>query len=219
MKHKLVRTKLELESVKALAKEEKERTEKAVRHFLYLLKVALRERDEARSQLQTLMDKISSLQSQHSISNTPYSQLYASSSPTNHRLPNLTSNSGLPSQQYCGADSMQTDVIRSEKNMRDDYDDSLLYDGLIQGKPLPEKGRLLQAVIEAGPLLNTLVVAPLPNWKNPPPSTLPVLQDPISNFPTYSNFEIHHAHVASHSQRPPSSADGKARWSVTANYA
>ncbi|KAF3790956.1 hypothetical protein EJ110_NYTH15495 [Nymphaea thermarum] len=41
---------------------------------------------------------------------------------------------------------------------------------LIKVKPLPEKGKLLQAVLEAGPLLQTLLIAgPLPRWRNPPP--------------------------------------------------
>ncbi|GFP79702.1 hypothetical protein PHJA_000113700, partial [Phtheirospermum japonicum] len=35
--------------------------------------------------------------------------------------------------------------------------------------PLPEKGKLLQAVIKAGPLLQTLLIAggPLPQWRHP----------------------------------------------------
>ncbi|KAG6433042.1 hypothetical protein SASPL_104647 [Salvia splendens] len=40
---------------------------------------------------------------------------------------------------------------------------------LIKG-PLPEKGKLLQAVVKAGPLLQTLLLAgPLPQWRHPPP--------------------------------------------------
>nr|GLL23384.1 uncharacterized protein LOC109187255 isoform X2 [Ipomoea trifida] len=36
--------------------------------------------------------------------------------------------------------------------------------------PLPEKGKFLQAVMEAGPLLQTLLLAgPLPEWQHPPP--------------------------------------------------
>ncbi|KAJ4979072.1 hypothetical protein NE237_009852 [Protea cynaroides] len=47
---------------------------------------------------------------------------------------------------------------------------SSVIDNLIKEKPLPLKGRLLQAVMEAGPLLQTLLVAgPLPRWQNPPP--------------------------------------------------
>lgn len=37
-------------------------------------------------------------------------------------------------------------------------------------RPLPEKGKLLQAVMKAGPLLQTLLLAgPLPQWRRPPP--------------------------------------------------
>lgn len=53
-------------------------------------------------------------------------------------------------------------------------------------RPLPQQGRLLQAVMEAGPLLQNLMVAgPLPRWRNPPPSQAlpsPVIQSP----PSYS---------------------------------
>lgn len=40
--------------------------------------------------------------------------------------------------------------------------------------PLPEKGQLLQAVRNAGPLLETLLLAgPLPQWRHPPPAVDP----------------------------------------------
>ncbi|KAL1532123.1 hypothetical protein AAHA92_32174 [Salvia divinorum] len=43
-------------------------------------------------------------------------------------------------------------------------------DRLPVSKPLPEKGKFLQAVMEAGPLLQTLLLAgPLPQWQHPPP--------------------------------------------------
>lgn len=36
-------------------------------------------------------------------------------------------------------------------------------------RPLPRRGRLVQAVMDAGPLLQNLLVAgPLPMWRNPP---------------------------------------------------
>ena len=41
---------------------------------------------------------------------------------------------------------------------------------LVSNRPLPEKGKLVDAVMKAGPLLQRLLVAgPLPLWKNPPP--------------------------------------------------
>ncbi|TKY67314.1 hypothetical protein E2542_SST10206 [Spatholobus suberectus] len=43
-------------------------------------------------------------------------------------------------------------------------------DCLAKERGLPQKGKLLQAVIDAGPLLKTLLLAgPLPTWRNPPP--------------------------------------------------
>ncbi|KAL6841099.1 hypothetical protein ACP4OV_029068 [Aristida adscensionis] len=39
---------------------------------------------------------------------------------------------------------------------------------------LPEKGRLVEAVVSAGPLLQTLLLAgPLPRWRHPPPAPPP----------------------------------------------
>ncbi|KAL6207422.1 hypothetical protein ACLB2K_018380 [Fragaria x ananassa] len=45
------------------------------------------------------------------------------------------------------------------------------YDHYIaKGKSLPQKGKLLQAVMDVGPLLKTLLATapPLPRWRNPP---------------------------------------------------
>ncbi|EYU36131.1 hypothetical protein ABFS82_14G238700 [Erythranthe guttata] len=41
---------------------------------------------------------------------------------------------------------------------------------VVMDRPLPEKGKFLQAVMKAGPLLQTLLLAgPLPQWRHPPP--------------------------------------------------
>ncbi|CAI9781480.1 unnamed protein product [Fraxinus pennsylvanica] len=41
---------------------------------------------------------------------------------------------------------------------------------IVIDRPLPEKGKLLQAVMKAGPLLQNLLLAgPLPQWGHPPP--------------------------------------------------
>lgn len=43
-------------------------------------------------------------------------------------------------------------------------------DSLVRGKTLPQKGNLWQSVLDAGPLLETLLVAgTIPKWRNPPP--------------------------------------------------
>ncbi|KAI4386084.1 hypothetical protein MLD38_004049 [Melastoma candidum] len=56
---------------------------------------------------------------------------------------------------------------------------------LVSPNPLPEKGKLLQAVLTAGPLLQTLLLAgPLPQWRHPPPpfptSDIPPVRIPSS---------------------------------------
>lgn len=48
---------------------------------------------------------------------------------------------------------------------------SVAFQSLVEGKALPEKGKLVQSVMEAGPLLQNLLDAgPLPTWRHPPPS-------------------------------------------------
>ncbi|KAK7845493.1 hypothetical protein CFP56_009190 [Quercus suber] len=48
-------------------------------------------------------------------------------------------------------------------------------------RPLPEKGKLLQAVIEAGPLLKNLLLAgPLPQWQHPPPQLNSIEIPPVA---------------------------------------
>ncbi|KAM0856895.1 hypothetical protein ACQ4PT_048806 [Festuca glaucescens] len=56
-------------------------------------------------------------------------------------------------------------------------------------RPLPHKGRLLQAVMEAGPLLQNLLVAgPLPRWRNPPPAQ--ALTNAMISAPSGSGVEL-----------------------------
>lgn len=52
---------------------------------------------------------------------------------------------------------------------------------LVMNKTLPEKGKFLQAVMDAGPLLQTLLVAgPLPQWQHPPPQLNSVEIPPVT---------------------------------------
>lgn len=59
---------------------------------------------------------------------------------------------------------------------------SSIIEKLAKGRPLPQKGKLLEAVVEAGPLLQTLMVAgSLPRWHNPP-VVVPYNQIPPVDF-------------------------------------
>ncbi|CAL5035743.1 unnamed protein product [Urochloa decumbens] len=52
-----------------------------------------------------------------------------------------------------------------------DADDDTEQLEMALARRLPEKGRLVEAVVSAGPLLQTLLLAgPLPRWRHPPPA-------------------------------------------------
>ena len=86
-----------------------------------------------------------------------------------------SSNLALPKQpsHQNKLGKIKADIGASRDNVADDIA-SLVINKLAWGKPLPQKGRLLQTVTEAGPLLQTLLVAPTPRWKNPPPLSSPL---------------------------------------------
>ncbi|XP_058109808.1 uncharacterized protein LOC131253007 [Magnolia sinica] len=250
LQHTLLYTKLELESTVMAAKEEKRRNEEHVNQLLKLLNVAFQERDEAKNQLQRLLNKImqsssrepscilpilqpespspiiptkgnSSITESDSLSETYNRQSHVSSpvdsffdGVSSNPSPDLSninvadsSNIGLPNHpllpEYNGTSSMG--IISSEMSQIDPA--SAIIDQLAMKKPLPKKGKLLQAVMEAGPLLQTLLVAgPLPQWRNPPPvqsfqippvsikgpEPTPILQKPIINptFPVQSSTSM-----------------------------
>ncbi|CAD5197254.1 unnamed protein product [Musa acuminata subsp. malaccensis] len=168
LKHKLLCTTSELEALRANAKEEIRKRAENIDQLIRLLQVIAHERDVARDQLQLLLSKISqpntgeysptqtrgscSVTESDSLSATPNHHSYGGgggASPGSPELPSI--NMGVPQQQK--------------------YDRaSAIIDGLAMKRPLPRKGKLLQAVLEAGPLLQTVLLAgPLPQWRNPPP--------------------------------------------------
>lgn len=72
--------------------------------------------------------------------------------------------------QDCNA-SLPTGLVSSSSSSMGKIDPATaVIDNLVKGKVLPQKGKLMEAVMESGPLLKTLLVAgPLPRWRNPPP--------------------------------------------------
>ncbi|KAI3901703.1 hypothetical protein MKW98_021867 [Papaver atlanticum] len=77
---------------------------------------------------------------------------------------------------------------------------SLAIDNLVKGKLLPPKGKLLQSVMEAGPLLKTLLLAgPLPRWRNPPPhQTLQLPSLSVNGSEAVHNSSSHSYSSVSH---------------------
>ncbi|XP_050229054.1 uncharacterized protein LOC126678195 [Mercurialis annua] len=179
MKQKLLYTTIELETLKVEATEEMRKHKEDVKQLIDLLKNAYKERDEAKDQLQKLLNKLlpesSPILPPPQSESPPVFPMKANSSITESNSSSATYNhhsvdsmfDGVASPDFSSinmADSSKT-YVQESYNLAD-----AAIDNLVKGKLLPEKGKLLQAVTEAGPLLQTLLVAgPLPRWRNPPP--------------------------------------------------
>ncbi|XP_039062864.1 uncharacterized protein LOC120207475 [Hibiscus syriacus] len=148
-----------------------------------LLSEACRERDEAKQQLKKSMTQVSELNKLLPSSNIPPPQ---TDSP--HNVPS-TSGIGIRSKM------LRTSFVEDSSHGRvsiEEYSSiGKIIDTLIKGKPLPEKGRLLEAVVDTAPLLETLMITgQLPNWRNPPPLPFNLVGSEIPGFPSIEPYEM-----------------------------
>ena len=209
--------------MKTEAKEEMMRSEENTKQLLQLLKIAYLERDEARGQLQSLLNNgfpspVSppvkshpTIQHAQPVSLSPeikkanscfkkfddLSRAYSSHSYCPSQLDCLldavlpdqdlnyteladSRKLGASKQDFDSGGTMPVGIVSPEVGMIDRA--SMVIDKLVKRKPLPQKGGFLKAVMEAGPLLQTLLLAgPLPRWQNPPP--VENWQIPVFPFP------------------------------------
>ncbi|KAD2171595.1 hypothetical protein E3N88_41710 [Mikania micrantha] len=195
LKQKLLYTTLELEAVKAETDEELKRNHELMIQLLQSLKIACQERDEAKDQLQKLLNKIMTSNDQQIFkitnplspkmmpvkANSSASESNSLSEAYNHSPSPVDSlydpnsspkfsniNDGPPFVQDYNQNGRFSNTCGSVNVQKVDQA-TLVMEGMIKGKTLPQKGSLLQAVIQAGPLLQTLLLAgPIPRWRNPP---------------------------------------------------
>ncbi|VFR03273.1 unnamed protein product [Cuscuta campestris] len=133
-----------MDRLRAEAAEERERNREYAKQLIHLLKIACKERDEARDDLQKLLAAAGMMASSESNA-AGFSGRRSSS------VESLLDAASPPPPREGG--EMWGGVM----------------EGLGEGKPLPQNGKFLQAVLEAGPLLQTVMVTgPLPRWRNPP---------------------------------------------------
>ncbi|KAK9157901.1 hypothetical protein Scep_004475 [Stephania cephalantha] len=212
LKDMLFYTTVELESVRLDSLQEMRRNEENMKQLLHQLSIARQERDEARNQLQILLNKLipsspievcpsfpalqpetppvcpkkgsTSITDSDSLSETYNHQSYGSSSSIDPFL-DVVSSTDAANINICDSSNMgiachvgkqDNDVpismasVGSSSGLNQTDQASAAIDNLLSGKPLPQQGKLLQAVMEAGTLLQTLLVSgPLPRWRNPPP--------------------------------------------------
>ncbi|CAN6336117.1 unnamed protein product [Urochloa humidicola] len=173
LKQSLVATTLELEA----AKEELKKKEQSIAKLADLVRQVVKERDDAREQLQQLrllaaasaapppqpLVTSSVTDSDCSLVSSPVDPFFDPVTSADRRCKLSPATPSPPS-----AAAAATQQCQPGANVVGSAADAVL-DLLASKRPLPQKGRLLAAVMEAGPLLQNLLVAgQLPRWRNPP---------------------------------------------------
>ncbi|KAK1428755.1 hypothetical protein QVD17_17595 [Tagetes erecta] len=214
LKQKLFYTTLELEAAKAENDEEMKRSRELMKQLLQSLKIACQERDEAKDQLQKLLNKINTSNDQQLFKMTNpltpncFDRLIPvkanSSFSESNSLSDAYNRSASPVDSlFDPISSPEFSNVNVEAPFVQDYDQNglvnvqkvdqatLVMEGMIKGKPLPQKGSLLEAVVEAGPLLQTLMLAgPLPRWRNPPSLHVPSMVGAVDHITTTQNLDV-----------------------------
>lgn len=190
LRHSLLYTTFELETTLLAAKEEITKREYELIHVKDLLSRTIKERDEAQSRCKNLMleklmlqEQLQQKQQQQQLQLQQRQQQQQEQAASNNEVDSKGTDS---SKHFASSDSDEniisspgTDPIfqpplpqplPSQANLK-----------LVPKRPLPEKGKLLQAVIEAGPLLKNLLLAgPLPQWQHPPPQLNSIEIPPVA---------------------------------------
>ncbi|KAG7564501.1 hypothetical protein ISN44_As10g012640 [Arabidopsis suecica] len=195
LRQTLVYTTMELEQTKLVAQEELRKRDEQLIHLEDVLTKTLKERDEALEKCHHLLfnnlllqQKQQQNQKQEHI--TP--PLSGASSiiedeQVQPQQPQLNSNKSFSSSDTEESIMSPSVIDPVTMNQQIEVSGDELMATLLPEKPLPEKGKLLQAVIKAGPLLQTLLLAgPLPQWRHPPPpletSEIPPVTIPPPQF-------------------------------------
>ncbi|GMI81888.1 hypothetical protein like AT5G22930 [Hibiscus trionum] len=155
LRYSLFYTTLELEQTRMAAQGELRKRDDQLIQLKELLNKAVRERDEAQGKCRKLfLEKLLLQQAAAPLSGV--------SGVEDERRRGIDSNNGFSSSD-CEGSIVSSPVLDPIQQPQATVE-------LVPDKPLPEKGKLLQAVMKAGPLLQTLLLAgPLPEWRHPPP--------------------------------------------------
>ncbi|XP_010520387.1 PREDICTED: uncharacterized protein LOC104799521 [Tarenaya hassleriana] len=197
LRQTLLYTTLELEQTKMVAHEELRKRDEQLTHLKDILTKTIKERDEALEKCQRLIYDNLLLQQQQQ------------QQQQKHIPPPLSGASSIEDEQLQPPPQPQPQQLGSDKSFSSsDCEDSIvsptvidpvtnpssagteIIPSLLPEKPLPEKGKLLQAVLKAGPLLQTLLLAgPLPQWRHPPPPLETFEIPPVTVPPATSQFQ------------------------------
>ncbi|KAL2487833.1 hypothetical protein Fot_41125 [Forsythia ovata] len=164
---------LELEKSKVEASEETKKNTLYVKQLIQLLNITIQERDEARNQLQKLLEKFMLTSSTEGLNILP--QFHVDNplvKPGKANSSITESNSLSDTYNYHSHVSSPVDSIFDAASSPELSNINMLSTNqtiLSREEFCHQTGKFLQAVVEAGPLLQTLLVAgTLPRWRNPP---------------------------------------------------
>ncbi|KAD7479687.1 hypothetical protein E3N88_02823 [Mikania micrantha] len=153
-------TTMELEATRVRVQEQIRARDDQLNHLNVLLNDAINERNEARNNYQSLLIDKQNLQQQLN---------------HHHCYKHHTTTTAPP---HSGVSSVENEPITNCGFSSSDCEESIVSSSPIEypvqlmppEKDLPEKGKFLEAVMKAGPLLQNLLLAgPLPRWRHPPP--------------------------------------------------
>ncbi|KAM3355459.1 hypothetical protein ACQJBY_025940 [Aegilops geniculata] len=157
------------------AKEEVRRKEQSIAALLELVRRTAEQRD----QLQQHLDQ---LRQQLLLARELAAATTSSSSDSGASVPTFSPPAANPTTLLEAGTAIGT---RSAPVAIDDDRTTAVLEQLAAKRPLPQQGQLLQAVMEAGPLLENLLVAgPVPQWRNPPP--VQPIPSPVISAPSGS---------------------------------
>ncbi|XP_047324419.1 formin-3-like [Impatiens glandulifera] len=192
LKQALVQTHMELEATRKRAEEELRNKDDQLTHLKFLLSQAKGETHHSQIKLQTLIsqtftlqNKIHQLEEIQNQNQNQTDQFSANMGFDYNKLQQLFHHNPLPLSGISTVEDYNNNNNNNGFSFSSDSDESIVSSPpvipppppqqdpttrLLLDKPLPEKGKLLMAVMKAGPLLQTLLLAgPLPQWRHPPP--------------------------------------------------
>ena len=199
LRHSLLYTTFELETTLLAAKEEITKREYELIHVKDLLSRTIKERDEAESRCKNLMlekfmlqEQLQQKQQQQQLQLQQQRQQQQQQLQQQQQQQQTASNNeddskGTDSSKHFASSDSDENIISSpgtDPILQPPLPQPLPSQAtlkLVPKRPLPEKGKLLQAVIEAGPLLKNLLLAgPLPQWQHPPPQLNSIEIPPVA---------------------------------------
>ena len=190
LRQSLLYTTMELETTRLTAQQEIRKREEQLTHLKELLNKAFTERDEALQKCQSLLENFI-LQPKHQ--KQSHQQIHSGVSSIEFEEEPTKKGNDF-SNRFSSSDSEESIISSPAHDSVFSTSPAGLTENalrLISGKkPLPEKGKLLEAVMKAGPLLQTLLLAgPLPQWRQPPPP-LEAFEIPPVSIPAISSPEV-----------------------------